>query len=329
MSRIFKQESADTPIVGSIRGWKFGCWPRVGSKYKFGAARIRCVKINKRFAYFAPDDYYELDPEIVGACSPDMGIRCITDSLTSAWIANIIGETIHGDTLSTSIFGAGSFYDIFSDNDSQLVETLYYVRRYLRDGRATDWVVDVISHRPNENDRYECIVFTAEAEDEYRVERRWLAKEDISLHFRPLLAVPLSRFVNPDTACATLAMAHLPGVGEVVVGSEVWANCVRQHETNIILNHDDLVNYDDVTTLKIKIVSIRQSDFESSVLGHCDWGNVELMRFLTFYATEDEAASAVEAVKRSKKIPISELPNLAKETLKKIADNPELLDLTK
>ena len=316
MNSIFNQDSSAVPIVGVMSGWRFGCWPKVGNTYKFGNARIRCAKITDRLVFFTPDDYYELSSEIVDACSPNLAL------LTSAWITSAIGEKIHGSTSSTSIFSHASFYDNFSDNfDGQLfVENLYGVRKYYRGDHDIDWLIEVLSQRADE---YECVVYTTDNQ----FERRLYTKEEVGFHFRPLIVASLNRFASPTKICTTLAGAQLPGVGEVIVGSEVWANCVKEQEAIIIVNHDDLVNYDDVTTLKIRIISISQSDFASSVIGHCDWGELELMHFRSFYPTEESATAAIEDAMRIKKIPLSELPNLSKETLKRIADDPSLLDL--
>lgn len=180
-----------------------------------------------------------------------------------------------------------------------------------------------MSQHPSEKGKYDCVVFTTDNQ----FDRVVYTKEEIAFHFRPLLVAPLSWFVDPHKRCATLAGAQLPGVGEVVVGSEVWANCVKEHEATIIVNHGDLVNYDDVTTLKIRIISISQSDFASSVIGHCDWGDFDLMYFHSFYPTEASATAALDAARNSKKIPLSELPNLDRETLGRIAENPRLLDM--
>ena len=318
MNSIFKQDCATVPIVGVMHGWRFGCWPKVGNQYQFDNARLRCAKITDRLAFFTPDDYYELSSEIVDAYSPNLAL------LTIGWITNVIGEYIRGATLSTSIFSYGTFRSNFADDDGQLsAENLLYIRKYFRTGCTTDWVVDVMSQHPSEKGKYDCIVFTPDNQ----FDRVVYTKEEIAFHFRPLLVAPLSWFVDPSKSCATLAGAKLPGVGEVVVGSEVWANCVKEHEATIVVNRDDLVNYDDVTTLKIRIISISQSDFASSVVGHCDWGDFDLMYFHSFYPTEASATAAVEAARRSKKIPLSELPNLDCETLGRIAENPRLLDM--
>lgn len=270
--------------------------------------------------YFVPDDYYELDNEIIDKCSPSLTL------LTNAWVTNAIGETVRGDIQSVDMFWASEFYDVFAGDSPILTkENLESVWQYYRSGKPSEYLVDICDSRPNEDEKWRCIVCMLDGSLEVKL----LTKEEIGLYFRPLITVMLKEFLNPIEECSVLTTSKLPNVGEVVIGSEIWANCVKEHDAIIVVDPGDLNKYDTVTTLKIKVTTICQSDVASSVIGSTDWGHIRLMHFHSFYSSERSARLAIESATLVKKIPLSDLPILPKSTLEQIVKQPELLDMSR
>lgn len=308
------------PTVGTLCGRKFGCWPRVGELYRFGGWELRCVKITEDMAYFVPDDYYKLDDEIINSCSPNITV------LTNAWVTNAIGETIRGDIPSIDVFWASDFYAAFADGLPILIkEDLKSVWPYYRSGKPSEYLVDVCDSRHNKDGRWRCTVCMLDGS----LKVKFLTKEEVGLYFRPLITVMLKEFSNPTEECSVLTTAKLPNVGEVTIGSEIWANCAKKRGDIIVVDPGDLDKYDSVTTLRVKITDIGQSVVEPSVIGSTDWGPIRLIRFHSFYSNKRSARLALESAAPVKKVHLSDLPNLNRETLKKVAENPELLDTSK
>lgn len=318
-------------IVGTSNGWRFGYWPAIGRSYAIGNMSLRCINIDDTAAYFTPDYYMGLPSNPYALHYPN------SHMLTEDWIYIYIGADIHGTSI-CEIARPTTFKCALAVNerDITLVDlepVLPYFRKqdplWFKNEHIIPYVVSIDGPGPTKDDSWRCTVRSSGYLHKDELVKICYSRKEILEHFRPVIAIDLKRFVNPSEKVYSSAFANIPNLGLVSVGSELYANCAQENGKLVVVEADSIVDYDDVKTLVIRVVSILQTYNRSSVIGSTDFGDVDLMLAKSLYPDYGSAHSVLEAELLKAKIPVSKLATLSKETLKRISAHPELLDMTK